>query len=228
MGSHPWTKVVIARKTLDNSWWEELLGELSNLQATVWSEWRWLHDDRATSHDSWSDLSTGKVDWEVPWNDSSANTKWHLADENLALWSILNLLVLELHLSDLSEPEPATHNLPLGSSNWLSLLLSQELSKTLLLSHNSVGEVIQLLGALLWGGVLPGVESLAGIFDGIVKVLLGCDWDGWVLLLGRWVDAVAGGLSLHGLAVDDVLEGGKIKSHDCGLCVYLVYGYDCN
>lgn len=225
MGGHPWTKVVITGKTLNNSWWEELLCELSELQTTVWSERRRLHDDGAASHDRWSDLSTSKVDWEIPWNDSSANTQWYLADENLALWSILNLLILKLHLCDLSEPEPSTHNLSLSSSDWLSLLLSQELREALLLSHDSISEVVQLLGALLWGGVLPCLESLARVLDGIVKVLLGCDWYSWVLLLGCWVDTVAGGFALYGLAVDDILEGGEIESHDCGLCIFLVYGY---
>lgn len=59
----PWTKVVISGKSLEDTWWEELLAELGELETNIWSEWtvlvsiwlptggsnlRWLDDQSIT------------------------------------------------------------------------------------------------------------------------------------------------------------------------------------
>ncbi len=215
MSGDQWSKAVITRQNLDNSRWEELLSELNKLDVTVRSKGRWLDDNSIPRDQSWSNFSESQMDWKVPWHNSTADTQRSVANNNLSLVRLLGNLILNLHLRNLSNPIPTRIDLGPSSRERLALLLGQELSEALLLSHDGVGVVVELLCALGVRSLAPCRERGAGGLDGVVEVFLGRDWDLWVLLFGGWVDAVAGGLAVDQLAVDDVLECGEVESHDC-------------
>jgi len=71
MRCHPGTKTVASAEALKNAWWKELLSKLNDFQGALWCEWGWLDNDRVPRHQSRSNLSDERLNWEVPWNNGT-------------------------------------------------------------------------------------------------------------------------------------------------------------
>lgn len=70
VSSEHWTEGVITANGLNNTRWEDILGNLDDLECGVRGERAGLDDDGVTSQDSWEDLSEGQNDGKVLQNIS--------------------------------------------------------------------------------------------------------------------------------------------------------------
>jgi len=60
VGSKHGAELVVTSEDLDDAWWENLLGELYDLECGVWSKWRWLDNDCAAGKHCWGNLANSK------------------------------------------------------------------------------------------------------------------------------------------------------------------------
>jgi hypothetical protein len=104
VGSQPRTKVVITGNDLNDTRREKLLSKLTKLEIAVGSEWRRLDDDGVTGEESGANLATGKVDGEVPRDDTDNETEGSVSHNDLLRIVLLDDLLLDLELGELSEP----------------------------------------------------------------------------------------------------------------------------
>lgn len=60
---------------VDDSWWETgLLDQVGGVESRKWSLLSSLQDNSVTAGNSWTNLPCPHEEWEVPWDDLSANT----------------------------------------------------------------------------------------------------------------------------------------------------------
>jgi hypothetical protein len=231
VGCEPWAKVVIAADNLDDTGWEEVLGKLAELQVAVRSEGRWLDDDGAANQDSRGNLADSKLDGEVPWDDTDGDTDGSITDDDLAVAVLLNLLIFDLVLGEAIEPGTAGVDLTLRQVEGLTLLGNEEVGELFAVLAESDCVVSDgLLSLLIWD-FGPGGECLAGSSYGSVDIFWGAHRDFGIGLLGGRVDVMTGLSGGGELAVDGVVEGGKIElldavgGHVDSLCWLSVGGF---
>lgn len=117
------SQVVATRQYLNDTGREELLSKLTKLQVTVGSEWGWLDDDRVAGKNRRTDLAQGKVDREVPGDDTHDETKRCVSLNGHLGVVFMDGLFLELKLVKGSQPSGTSGKLSLSELGlwWLAL-----------------------------------------------------------------------------------------------------------
>ena len=91
-------EVVATGEHLNDTRWEELLSELTELQVAVGGERRRLDDDRVAGENRGTNLAAGKVDREVPGHNAYDETQRRVALDGDLSVIFLNGFLLELEL----------------------------------------------------------------------------------------------------------------------------------
>lgn len=117
MRCQPGAEIVVSADDLENTFWEEALPQLSKLEIAIRGKRRRLDDDGIPGDQRRCYFSAGKMDREIPRNDASRDSKWHISNNYLLLSCFLNNFGVKLQLSKLPHPENTDLNLLDSKSN---------------------------------------------------------------------------------------------------------------
>lgn len=206
------------RDDVDDTWWEtSLLNESGGNETTKRSLLGSLDDHSAASSDGWANLPCPHQQWEVPWDDLSANTDWLLLDVVEGIWGGIDDLALNLvgPAAVVSQAACAHADVDLGHGDGLAVVESLYGCEEVEVLLEEGGELVQEFAAVLWGLLSPwALKCLAGGCDCDVDILFGGLLDGADDLLGGWVD------DLEGLAVDGLDELVVDETRRYDQCLY--------
>lgn len=206
MQRQPRAQALVTAQHLDDTRREDLGGQLADLEESVRSKGRGLHDDGVASHDTRSDLAHSQEQGPVPGDNGAADAEGAVPDDRGPLSRVLDRLIWY--------PEPRGHaevsngelHLHVGRGEGLAGLVDQEVTNRIVVCLDRVGQLLHARAALVPGLGAPGRECRPGSCHGLVDLLLAGDGHLGEVFLRAWVHAMPSLCRRSELIVDHIFE----------------------
>ena len=209
------SRLAKTRDDVDDTWREaSLLGESGSDETTKRSLLGSLQNNGVSASNRRADLPRPHEQWEVPWDDLSADANGLLLDVVEGIWRGIDDLAVDLvrPAAVVSQAADAHADVDLGHGCGLAVIERLNRGKEVEVLLEKVGELDEQLAAVLRGLLPPwALECLASCLYRDVDVLLGRLGDLAGDALVGWVDNIKSLTIywLHELIVD---EAGRFKS----------------
>ena len=161
---------------VDDTWWEtDLLGEVGGDETAEWGLLGSLDDDDVAGGDGRADLPCPHEQWEVPWDDLTADTDGLLLDVVEGVGGGVGDTALDLVRPAAVVSQAAGAHADVDLSHVLGLAVVERLNggEEVEVFLERLGELDEELATVLWGLLSPwALERLAGCRYGNVDILL--------------------------------------------------------
>ena len=204
-GTH-WSQVMPSTEDLDKARGKELQGQFHQLEPTIWSVWRRFDYDGVSGVDSRCNLSPRQQQRVIPWDQPASDANWNVAERSGSVSVVLDNFFYELQLGCVPNHLDRPIELILREYVRFALFRDEQLHKVVAISLEGIGVGMELCAALLECSLGPGLLSLLGSRNSVIKILLRGEGNGGVGLASGRIYAVTRFCRSGQFAINDVAK----------------------